>query len=139
MVLCSWMVVGSFLTWKRFDSLKASRSGEDFESFYKSFESANIPRWVLRCVYENLERYLEHHFEPVPIRPDDLLEYPFGLTEEILDDVISDILDETGRQWPENASHKVETVRDLVYLVADAPMNDSEIKENTLRHALNYI
>jgi hypothetical protein len=104
---------------RRLEALAQVRGGESICEFARSFDARNVDTWVIRAVYEELQRELADAVPNFPVRASDVL------LKDLLED--SDDLDmslapnvskRTGRSlddFPENPYFgKVRTVEDLV-------------------------
>jgi hypothetical protein len=115
---------------KRLGVLAESRSGESICEFARSFERNEIDTWVVRAVYEQLQRYLGGEI-PVPIRATDRLKEDLPIdTEDLEMDLIAEISQRTGRSLKNTTANpyynKVTTVEDLV-LFFNAQPKDSTV------------
>lgn len=100
-------------------ALAASREGESICEFAREFDLRAVDKWVVRAVYEQLQKQLAHAHPAFPIRADDRLKQDLHLDDDDLDvDVAVQVEQRTGRSL-DNASanpyfDKVQTVRDLI-------------------------
>jgi hypothetical protein len=110
--------------------LAESRSGESICEFARSFERKEIDTWVVRAVYEQLQRYLGGDL-PVPIRATDRLKEDLPIdTEDLEMGLMAEISQRAGRSLKNTTANpyydKVRTVGDLV-LFFDAQPKDSAL------------
>ena len=102
----------------RLVALAESRSGESICEFARSFEPKEIDTWVVRAVYEQLQRYLSEDTS-VPVRATDRLKEDLPIDSEDLEmDLMAEIAQRTGRSLDNTIDNpyydKVRTVGDLV-------------------------
>jgi acyl carrier protein len=111
----------------RLVALAESRSGESICEFARSFERKEIDTWVVRAVYEQLQRYLGED-PSVPIRATDRLKEDLPIDSEDLElDLMAEIAQRTGRSLDNTIANpyydKVRTVGDLVLFFNAQPRN----------------
>ncbi|HWM69920.1 MAG TPA: hypothetical protein VNO35_25310 [Steroidobacteraceae bacterium] len=109
--------------------LAESRSGESICEFARSFERKEIDTWVVRAVYEQLQRYLGGDL-PVPIRATDRLKEDLPIdTEDLEMDLMAEISQRAGRSLSNTTANpyydKVKTVGDLVLFFDAQPKNST--------------
>jgi len=102
----------------RLRSLAESRTGESICGFARSFERREVDTWVVRAVYEQLQKYLGGDIL-VPIRATDRLTEDLAIdAEDIEMGVAAEISQRTGRSLSNTMANpyfdKVRTVGDLV-------------------------
>src|SRR5262249_31590175 len=92
-------VYGSIKTRRHFPRLALEREGESTCTFARSFDYRNTDTWILRAVYEELQRGLNTGRYVVPLRATDRLVEDLGFDWEYLDvsSIIPDIAFRTGR------------------------------------------
>lgn len=117
--LVAWSIYGSRRTRRRLEAVAASRQGESICEFARSFDTRAIDTWVVRAVYEELQRELSAVVPNFPVRASDRLLKDLIEDADALDmSVAPSIARRTGRSLdahPENPHFgKVETVGDLV-------------------------
>lgn len=108
-------------------ALAESRSGESICEFARSFERKEIDTWVVRAVYEQLQRYLGED-PSVPIRATDRLKEDLPIDSEDLElDLMAEIAQRTGRSLDNTIANpyydKVRTVGDFVLFFNAQPRN----------------
>lgn len=111
--------------------LAVTRSGDSLCSFARSFPRPDTDTWVLRAVYEELQRYLGSEHPAFPLRATDRLEEDLRIDPEDLDmDVAVDIAHRCGRTFDntqQNPYHgRVKTVGDLVAFFCAQPRSAGE-------------
>ena len=107
---------------RHFHELAASRTDESICTFARSFNRHSVDTWVIRAVYEELQR----HLGPVPVRAQDVLVRDLRIDGDDLDfDLVPDIAERTGRSLQKLTGNpyygKVETVGDLVFCFNSQP------------------
>ena len=131
-VIVSFLVV-SIVAHKRDKArlrlLAESRSGESICEFARSFERKEIDTWVVRAVYEQLQRYLGGDL-PVPIRATDRLNEDLPIdTEDLEMDLMVEISQRAGRSLNNAIANpyydKVKTVGDLVLFLNAQPKDST--------------
>jgi hypothetical protein len=110
--------------------LAESRSGESICEFARSFDRKETDTWVIRAIYEQLQRYLGGDL-PLPIRATDRLKEDLPIdTEDLEMDLMAEISQRTGRSLNNTTANpyyaKVKTVGDLV-LFFNAQPKDSTL------------
>ena len=112
---------------KKFFALQEKRKEESICEFARSFDRRTVDTWIIRAVYEEIQRHVCLPGGLLPIHATDDL---FGLLELDHDDLDMDIVEaiaqRTGRSLDGIESNpfagKVETVGDLVHLFNSQPM-----------------
>ena len=104
---------------KQLRELAASREGQSICDFASEFDLRTVDSWVVRAVYEQVQRQLAHVHPAFPLRADDRLREDLRLDDDDLDlDVATEVEERTGRSLDATRSNpyfgKVRTVRDLV-------------------------
>ena len=104
---------------KKFAHLAKSREGESICDFAKAFESRDTDTWVIRAVYEELQRGVEGFGVKLPIRPDDSLQEIFAVDPDALDfDIAPRIAERTGRDFSDLEANplygKITSAADMV-------------------------
>jgi hypothetical protein len=99
--------------------LAASRKGQSICDFAREFDLRTVDSWIVRAVYEQVQRQLARVHPEFPLHADDLLKEELRLEDDDLDlDVVIEVEERTGRSLDNATSNpyfgKVRTVRDLV-------------------------
>jgi hypothetical protein len=99
--------------------LAASREGQSICDFAREFDLRTVDSWVVRAVYEQVQKQLVHVHPAFPLRADDRLKEDLRLDGDDLDlDVAIEVEERTGRSLDNAKSNpyfgQVRTVRDLV-------------------------
>lgn len=101
----------------RLARMAQSRAGESICQFARSIDCRRVDTWVVRAVYEELQRSLSGTV-PVPLRVTDHLQRDLRLDTDDLDDLILDMAQRSGRCLAHTSANplfgKVATVGDLV-------------------------
>ena len=94
------------------------RVGETFRDFAAQFSGQGIEGEVLLAVYRYFQQWMRRDVERFPVRPGDEIAGIYGIVDDDLDEAIEELL--TGRELPKPADvlPPVNTVGDLVRLVA---------------------
>ena len=105
---------------QRLRDLAASREGQSICEFAREFDLRVVDTWVVRAVYEQLQRQLEHIHPAFPLRADDRLREDLLLEDDDLDmEVAQEVEQRTGRSLNDTGANpyhgKVRTIRDLVF------------------------
>jgi hypothetical protein len=104
---------------KKLRELAASREGQSICEFAREFDLRTSDSWVVRAVYEQVQKQLIHIHPAFPLRGMDRLKEDLNLDDDDLDlDIAPEVEQRTGRSLT-NASDnpyfgKVRTVSDLV-------------------------
>ncbi|HYM44364.1 MAG TPA: hypothetical protein VET46_16530 [Steroidobacteraceae bacterium] len=103
---------------KKLLRLEEERREEGICEFARSFDTRNTDTWIIRAVYEELQRYLPDAKRSFPIRADDSVVEDLLIDPEDLEDSALRISKRIGRTFDDSRSNpyygKVQTVRDLV-------------------------
>lgn len=109
---------------QRFTRMALQRPGESLCQFARALDCRTVDTWVVRAVYEELQRYLPGAV-PLPLRITDHLQHDLRLDAEDLDEVILDMAQRAGRDLTNTSSNplydKVITVGDLVHFLNAQP------------------
>lgn len=124
--LVGWSIYGARRTRKRLEAVAASRQGESICGFARSFDTRAVDTWVVRAVYEELQRELSAVAPNFPVRASDRLLKDLLEDSDDLDmSVAPNIAKRTGRSLDGHPGNpyfgKVETVRDLVHFFNAQP------------------
>ena len=115
---------------RKFEALSEVRSEESICEFARSFERNSIDTWVIRAVYEQVQKYVVFSDKALPLKEDDDLFELLELDEDDVDmDLAVEIAQRTGRSL-DNAENnpyfgKVKTVGDLVRFFNAQPLAKS--------------
>lgn len=109
---------------KRLEQWVQARAGESICQFARSFDCRKVDTWVVRSVYEELQRYYSAKFA-LPLRTTDRLEEDLRLDFDDMDQVLMDMaqrarLDLSGAHI-NSFYDKVSTVGDLVHFLNAQP------------------
>jgi len=104
---------------KQLRELAASREGQSICDFAREFDLRAVESWIVRAVYEQVQKQLVHVHPAFPLRADDLLKEDLRLDDDDLDlDVATEVEERTGRSLDSARANpyfgRVRTVRDLV-------------------------
>jgi hypothetical protein len=110
----------------RLHALAHARSGQSICEFTRDFDYRLVDTWIIRAVYEQLQRQLVHIHPAFPIRADDRLKEDLLLDDDDLDlDVAQEVEARTRRTLDDAKNNpyfgKVHTVRDLVIFFQNQP------------------
>ena len=127
-------IVSYFLSKKRekkFRALEAKREELTICNFARSFDCKKIDTWVIRAVYEKLQKYILFDGKAFPVKADDHLLDDLEIDEEDLDyDIIDEIAQRTGRSLENTENnpyyYKVKLVRDLVFFFNEQPLSKTQ-------------
>ncbi len=101
-----------------------ARSGESICQFARAIDCRKVDTWVVRSVYEELQRYYSARWV-LPLRATDRLEDDLRLDSEDLDDVLVDMAQRAGRDLSCPQANpfydRVTTVGDLVHFLNAQP------------------
>lgn len=128
-VLCVGFLLANRVTKRQTKTLRAlaaTRQGESICEFAREFDTRAIDTWIIRAVYEQVQRQLSHAHPSFPIRASDRLKEDLFLDDDDLDlDLATEIEERTGRTLDAMATNphlgKVTTVRDLVLFFQEQP------------------
>lgn len=100
-------------------AMAAARKGQSICEFSRDFDCRATDAWIIRAVYEQVQRQLTHVHPAFPVRADDRLKEDLMLDDDDLDlDVAVEVEARTGRSLEDARKNpyfgKVQTVRDLV-------------------------
>ena len=106
--------------------LAAAREGESICEFAKEFDAREVDTWIVRSVYEQIQRQLQHIHAAFPVRASDLLKDDLHLDDDDIDlGLAIEIEQRTGRTLKNTRANpywgKVKTVRDLVMFFQSQP------------------
>ncbi|MBW8464659.1 hypothetical protein [Acidovorax sp.] len=109
---------------KRLVQRLQARSGESICQFARAIDCRQVDTWVVRSVYEELQRYYSEKWA-LPLRVTDRLEEDLQLESEDLDHVLVDMAQRAGRNLSDTRTNpfydKVNTVGDLVHFLNAQP------------------
>lgn len=101
-----------------------ARVGESICQFARALDCRKVDTWVVRSVYEELQRYHSGKWA-LPLRATDWLEKDLRLDSEDLDQVLVDMAQRAGRDLSSTQGNpfydKVTTVGDLVHFLNAQP------------------
>lgn len=100
-------------------ALASQREGQTICDFARDFDARAVDTWIIRAVYEQLQRQLSHVHASFPVRADDRLKEDLLLDDDDLDmDLAQEVEMRTGRSLDNSDNNpyfgKVKTVRDFV-------------------------
>lgn len=106
--------------------LAREREGESICEFAREFDIRQVDTWIIRAVYEQLQRHLSHVHPAFPIRANDRLKGDLQLDDDDLDIDIAQVVEQrTGRSLDGSDSNpyfgKIETAADLVMFFQAQP------------------
>lgn len=108
----------------RLARMAQSRAGESICQFARSIDCRRVDTWVVRAVYEELQRSLSA-VVAVPLRLTDHLQSDLRLDADDLDDLVSDMAQRARRSLADTSANplfgKVTTVGDLVEFLQAQP------------------
>ena len=108
----------------RLARLAQSRAGESICQFARSIDCRRVDTWVVRAVYEELQRSLPGKVA-MPLRVTDHLQRDLGLDTDDLDDLVVDMAQRAQRCLAHTSGNpffgKVATVGDLVEFLQAQP------------------
>lgn len=124
-----WAAFAVRRTKRDFQALASSREGESICNFARSFDRRTVDTWVIRAVYEELQRIVPH--EDFPIRASDLLENDLLVDTDDLDMLLVPAISaRTGRTLDAAETNpywgKVYTAFDLVLFFNGQPTGREE-------------
>lgn len=123
-VLGTLVVVEGRRQEKRLAQWVQARSGESICQFARAIGCRKVDTWVVRSVYEELQRYYSARWV-LPLRATDRLEDDLRLDSEDLDDVLVDMAQRAGRDLSCPQANpfydRVTTVGDLVHFLNAQP------------------
>lgn len=109
---------------KRLVQRVQARSGESICQFARAIDCRQVDTWVVRSVYEELQRYYSAKWA-LPLRATDRLEEDLQLESEDLEHVLVDMAQRAGRNLSGTQTNpfygKVTTVGDLVHFLNTQP------------------
>lgn len=101
-----------------------SREGESICQFARAIDCRRVDTWVVRAVYEELQRSLSA-VVAVPLRVTDHLQRDLGLDADDLDELVADMAQRARRSLADTSANplfgKVTTVGDLVEFLQAQP------------------
>ena len=108
----------------RLARMAQSRAGESICQFARSIDCRRVDTWVVRAVYEELQRSLSA-VVAVPLRLTDNLQRDLRLDADDLDDLVADMAQRARRSLADTSANplfgKVTTVGDLVEFLQAQP------------------
>jgi hypothetical protein len=126
-------VIGTIPYRREVTRLAREREGESTCTFARSFDYRNLDTWILRAVYEELQRWCSAGRLTFPLRATDRLEDLSIDLEELWETVVPDIAYRTGRSLDNTKQNplagKVVTVHDLVMFFSYQPKKDPTAEE----------
>jgi hypothetical protein len=113
---------------ERLREVAAAREGESICEFARAFDPKVVDTWVIRAVYEQLQKQFEHVHPSFPLRAEDRLKEDLHLDDDDLDlDVAVQVEERTGRSLDNTGVNpyrgSVRTVRDLVMFFQAQPQH----------------
>lgn len=107
-------------------AMAAARNGQSICEFSRDFDCRTTDTWIIRAVYEQVQRQLTHIHPAFPVRADDRLKEDLLLDDDDLDlDLALEVEARTERTLDESNENpyfgKVRTVRDLVHFFQGQP------------------
>jgi len=133
LLLCGAFVWGHRVGKRREEQLRrlaATREGQSICEFARDFEIRTVDTWIIRAVYEQVQRQLRHVHPAFPVRAGDRLKEDLFLDDDDLDmDVAPEVEQRTGRSLDNSGANphfgKVRTVRDLVLFFQSQPVRSA--------------
>lgn len=109
----------------RFSEVAASRGGESICQFARSFDTRRVDTWVIRAVYEALQKELEFAHPAFPVRASDTVSTLLIDPDDLDMAVGPEVARRTGRSLDNIEANpyygKVKSVRDLVMCFNQQP------------------
>lgn len=126
-IIIAWIYSENKKTKIKFQKIAEERKEKNICNFSRSYNCREIDTWVIRAVYEQIQKFISSKNNPVPIEADDHLFNILGIDEEDLEmDLLEEVFQRTGRSLENTEKNpyygKVETVRDLVCFVNEQPL-----------------
>ncbi|WP_298290373.1 hypothetical protein [uncultured Litoreibacter sp.] len=119
---CALLAVSSRLARQAQIRLATARTNEDIGTFARAFDRNVVDPFVIRAVYEGLQREMA---APVPVRPEDDLVETLSIDAEDLEDAINPMAERCSRDMsnPKACSlfGKIVTAADLVHFLNAMP------------------
>ena len=123
------LVLAGFIISRREDRrirlIATERTGESICTFSRAFDRRRVDPWIIRAVYEELQRYYSGMVEHLPLRPSDRFDVELRLDGEDLEDIAKDISTRTGRLLECTEANPlkggVHTLEDLVMFFTHQP------------------
>ena len=111
----------------RLRTIAAERQGESICEFAQDFDTRTVDTWIIRAVYEQIQRQLDHVHSAFPLRASDRLKEDLQLDDDDLDmDIAVQIEQRTSRSLDLTKANpyfgKVKTLRDLVMFFQAQPL-----------------
>ncbi|MDF7802130.1 hypothetical protein P4C99_21845 [Pontiellaceae bacterium B1224] len=101
---------------KRLSKISDERTDESICTFARSFDCHEIDTWIIRAVYEEIQKYLMK--DNFPLKASDRIDEDLRIDREDLDDIAQVIAQRAGYSFDNNESNpyydEVNTVEDLV-------------------------
>jgi hypothetical protein len=95
--------------------LLALRPASTYEEYQSAFRLEDVSPCIVDCTYAYLSRRLARNGQPFPVLANDLLYDVYGIDEEELEDMISDILSQCHR-LPAPGSSEPRNPRECVWI-----------------------
>jgi hypothetical protein len=130
LVTMALLLTGTIWIRYRTRQIAASRTGEDFDTFRSSFQTAEVPEDILRAVYAVFQQWTSGEVDHFPVRADDNIATIYGMVGEDLERTVLEIIVTCGRhllpQRDLDHAPLIMTVRDLVLFINMCPENQRE-------------
>ena len=111
----------------RLRKMAQSRTDEGICEFARSFAIRDTDTWVIRAVYEELQKYLKRDVERFPLRASDRFDEDLRIDNDELYDIAYEVACRTGYDLTETQNNpfydKVITVKDMVHFLCKQPKN----------------
>ena len=106
--------------------LAAGREGQTLCEFALDFGAREVDTWIIRAVYEQLQRQLTHMHQALPVRASDRLKEDLHLDDDDIDiDLVQEVEERISRSLDHTRTNPyfghVVTVRDLVLFFQAQP------------------
>lgn len=113
-----------------FQDLLASREGYSICEFSRHFECRQVDTWVIRAVYEQLQKYLKSYEIELPVLPNDDVFSDLKIDDEDFEyGILEEIAFRTGRSLDDAEVNpyfgKANIVENLVYFFNKQPFADA--------------
>jgi hypothetical protein len=117
--------VFSLVEKRRLRKMADARNEESICSFARSFDRHSVDMWIVRAVYEGLQKYMESDHDRFPIRAKDRIDKDLDIDGEDLDDLAYDVGARAGYDMTQTKDNplfgRVETVEDMVMFFMHQP------------------
>ena len=115
---------------KHFHILLNDREKDSICTFSRHFEYRKVDTWIIRAVYEQLQKYMNSENENFPIRPSDDVFADLKIDDEDFEyDLVEEIAQRTGRSLENAESNpyygKANIVENLVYFFNEQPKTNA--------------